>query len=280
MTPRYPHVRTGLSSCEPRRKCTRFYTILQLVRIEVNEKPAIKASMKMVKELMDINNNLHNLSIHIGGPVARRAGPLGPWAASKGASQPRDQCEGAWSRSPPEQHLFALHSLISGRQPWLNPFHTTLADCFEHWKCTWPGALPFSEPSCHKPAIVRISNACSFAAPNRFPPVLWQLFKGQTLLLIVLGRYCINCSIKGCSLDGFLQPVPLRRPLSPVENHALMLHQKWPSKIDINCVTYVFEYALFSGKEYLFIGAICLKNMSYQICAHMRTDPHVKTRVI
>jgi len=73
MTPQNPHVRTSLSSCEARRKCTGFYTLFQLVRIEVNQKPAIKASMKMVKETTDINNILHTLSIHIDEDIVRCA---------------------------------------------------------------------------------------------------------------------------------------------------------------------------------------------------------------
>jgi len=42
----------------------------------------------------------------------------------------------------------------------------------------------------------------------------------------------------------------MREELAGFDNHSLILHQKWPSEIDINCVTYVFEYALFSGEEY------------------------------
>jgi len=51
--------------------------LLQLVRINTTENKQHEITMKMVKESMDINNNLHNLSIYIGGLVAGCAWHLG-----------------------------------------------------------------------------------------------------------------------------------------------------------------------------------------------------------
>jgi len=58
----------------------------------------------------------------------------------------------------------------------------------------------FSQPSCHRPVVVRIPNAHGFCCLDRLPWVLWRLFKSRILSLIVLRRQYNNKRLIGCSL--------------------------------------------------------------------------------
>jgi len=110
-------------------------------------------SMEMMMELRDVYYNQYTLSIYIAEPVAGRAGHLGGGVACKGAPQPQDRRDGAWSRSPLAERSkgsdnMPPHDIDHGQI--FSIYHWQIALSFES-QLDWQDQ-PFSEPSGHKPA--------------------------------------------------------------------------------------------------------------------------------
>jgi len=166
MIPRYPHVRIRLSSSEARRKCTGFYVLLHLVRINTTKNEQHETTMKIVKESMDINNNLHNHSIHKGGPVAGCAEYQGRWWHHKGVLQPKERrcCARAGLRrwniaKAPTTCLHTTCTMIKSL-----PYTTGRLLCA--LKVSLTGRITFPEPSGHTTGNGRHPVPC--AAPIDF----------------------------------------------------------------------------------------------------------------